>query len=111
MQDLLAPITQFFAEFVAWNPPSMVLAVIVGFSILSAAMMTRFVAAAPLFSGPVSFIVLSQCAVFANFIGRSQTMMGTSDVDKTLLYTLLGQAPACLLLLVAFKANAKAVRR
>jgi hypothetical protein len=111
MQEYIDISMRFMSDFQSWNAPRLMAAMVLGFSTLAAVIMTRFIKAAPLFSGPICFIVLSQAAFLANFLGRSQTMMGTNEVDKILFYTVLGQAPASLALFLAFRANSKGLRR
>jgi hypothetical protein len=99
--------TRFLTDFQRWNPPQLVVSMVFGFSALSAWIMTRYVAAAPLFAGPISFLVLVFAAMISNFAARGQVMMGTSDVQKVLVFTVLGQAVACVLLLATFRVGSK----
>ena len=105
--DNLDSALRFWNEFSSWSPPMMIMYTIVGFGVLSAWVMTRFVAAAPLFAGPISFIVLTFAAMFANFTFRSTPMMGTSELQKALLFTTLGHAVAGVILLAIFKVGEK----
>jgi hypothetical protein len=93
----------FWNDFTAWNPPQLVLYTIWGFGILSAWVITRFVVAPPLFAGPISFIVLTFAAMISNFAARSQVLMGTSELQKALMFTVAGHAVAGILLLATFK--------
>lgn len=110
MENALDTFMRFWSDFSAWNPPHLTLNTIVAFGILSAWMMTRVVAAAPLFSGPVSFIILTVSAMLSNFAFREVGMMGTSEVQKALIFTVLGHAIAGILLLAIFKVGAKGVK-
>lgn len=94
---------RFWNEFSSWSPPTLMLYTILSFGVLSSWVMTRFVAAAPLFAGPISFMVLTFAAMLMNFTFRTVPMMGTSDLQKTLLFTTLGHAIAGLILLAIFK--------
>jgi hypothetical protein len=102
---------RFWNEFSSWSPPVLVMYTMLCFGFLSAWIMTRFVAAAPLFAGPISFIVLTFAAMVANFSFRAVPMMGTSDLQKALLFTTLGHAVAGLVLLALFKVGEKRASR
>jgi hypothetical protein len=100
---------RFWSEFSTWTPTSIVLYTMLGFGVLSAWIMTRVVAAAPLFAGPISFMILTFAAMVSNFAARSQVMMGTSELQKAIIFTALGHAVAGLILIVIFKTSAKRV--
>jgi hypothetical protein len=105
MQDTLSIAMRFWSDFLSWTPPQLTLYVIVGFSALSAWIMTWFAARPPLFVGPLSFVSLAFAAMMANFAGRSYVMMGTSDVQKVLLFCVIGHAVAGIFLMGLFKAS------
>jgi hypothetical protein len=111
MENSLDSFMRFWSDFSNWNPPHFTLYTIVFFGLLSAWLMTRVVAAAPLFSGPVSFIVLTVAAMLSNFTFREVGMMGTTEIQKALIFTVLGHAIAGVLLLALFKVGAKGVRK
>jgi hypothetical protein len=98
---------RFWNDFVAWNPPDLVLYTILGVGALSAWIITRFVVAPPLIAGPVSFIALTFAAMVSNFSARDQSMMGVSDMQKTVFFTVLGHAIAGILLLAIFKVGGR----
>jgi hypothetical protein len=102
---------RFWNEFSSWTPPNLVLYTILGFGILSAWIMTRFVAAPPMFAGPISFITLTFAAMVSNFAARGHVMMGTSDLQKALLFTVVGHAVAGLILLALFKVGEKGAEK
>jgi hypothetical protein len=111
MQHYIEIAMRFWSEFTTWTPPQVVLYTILGFGVLSAWIMTRFAAAAPLFVGPVSFITLTFAAMVSNFAARGHTMMGTTDLQKALLFTTLGHAIAGVILLGLFKASKKGAEK
>jgi hypothetical protein len=111
MENALDTFIRFWSDFSAWNPPNLTLYTIVSFGLLSAWMMTRIVAAAPLFAGPVSFIILTSAAMISNFSFREVGMMGTSEIQKALIFTVLGHAVAGVLLLAIFKVSQKGVKK
>jgi hypothetical protein len=111
MEDALATFVRFWSDFNAWNPPSLTLYTMVSFGLLSAWLMTRVVSAAPLFAGPVCFIILTVAAMLSNFSFREVSMMGTSEIQKALIFTVLGHAVAGVLLLALFKVGAKGVKK
>jgi hypothetical protein len=98
---------RFWNDFSSWTPPTLVMYTMLGFGVLSSWVMTRFVAAAPLFAGPISFMVLTFAAMLCNFSFRGVPMMGTSDLQKALLFTTVGHAIAGLILLAVFKVGEK----
>jgi hypothetical protein len=103
MQEYLNIGARFWADFLSWNPPELTLYAIVGFGLLSSWIMTRVAASPPLFVGPISFITLTFAAMIGNFMGRSVVMMGTSEVQKALLFTVAGHCIAGILLLAVLK--------
>jgi hypothetical protein len=111
MQYYIEIAMRFWSEFTTWTPPQVVLYTILGFGVLSAWIMTRFAAAAPLFVGPISFITLTFAAMVSNFVARGHAMMGTTDLQKALLFTTVGHAVGGLILLALFKASEKAVEK
>jgi hypothetical protein len=111
MENALDTFVRFWSDFSAWNPPQLTLYTIVSFGLLSAWLMTRFVAAAPLFAGPICFIILTVAAMLSNFSFREVGMMGTSEIQKALIFTVLGHAVAGVMLLAIFKVGAKGVKK
>jgi hypothetical protein len=78
---------------------------------LSAWIITRFVVAPPLIAGPVSFIALTFAAMVSNFSGRSQVLMGISDMQKAVIFTVIGHTVAGILLLSIFRVAGKKFAR
>ncbi len=107
MEQYIDIATRLWNEFSSWSPTSVVLYTMLGFGVLSAWIMTRIVAAAPLFAGPICFIVLTFAAMVSNFSVRDQAMMGTTELQKAIMFTAVGHAVAGLLLLIVFKASSK----
>ncbi len=103
MNDFIDIALRYWHDFAVWNPPQMVLYTIWGFGVLSAWVITRFVAFPPLFAGPISFIVLTFAAMVSNFSARGYVMMGANDLQKALLFTVIGHAVAGVILLSVFR--------
>ena len=103
MQDYFSIAARFWSDFTSWNLPDMTLYAILGFGIVSSWIMTRFAAAPPLFVGPISFMTLTFAAMIGNFMGRSVVMMGTSDVQKALVFTVIGHSIAGVMLLAILR--------
>jgi hypothetical protein len=103
MEHYLTVASQMAGEFTRWTPPQMVLYTMLGMGALSAWVVARFAAAPPMFSGPISFIVLTFAAAVSNFLGRSVIMLGTSEVQKAMMFTVIGHALFAVLLLAIFK--------
>jgi hypothetical protein len=110
MDEYLSITARFWADFVEWNPTQLTLYTILGFGALSSWIMTRFAAKPPLFVGPISFMTLSFAAMISNFAGRSVVMMGTSEVQKALLFTVIGHSVAGIILLAVLRVGASAKR-
>ncbi len=110
MEQYLDPVLRFWNDFASWTPPLDTLYTILGLGILSSAIMTRFVAAAPLFAGPICFMILTFSAMVSNFSARSTVMMGTSEIQKAMMFTVVGHIVAGLILLAVFKAGEKTKR-
>lgn len=111
MENYFDVFARFWTEFSTWNPPQLTLYTIMFFGFLSSWIMTRIVAAAPLFAGPICFMILTFAAMLSNFASRGIGMMGTSEIQKALIFTVLGHAVAGVLLLAIFKVGAKGVRK
>jgi hypothetical protein len=107
MENALDTFFKFWSDFNSWNPSHLTLYTIVGFGLLASWIMTRIVAAAPLFAGPICFIILTVAALISNFAFRSVGMMGTSEIQKALIFTVLGHAVAGVVLLAIFKVGVK----
>jgi hypothetical protein len=102
---------RFWTEFSAWHPPLVVWYTLLGFGAMSAWTITRFVSAPPMIAGPASFAMLTYAAMITNFAARTQVMMGTSEFQKALFFTVLGHAAAALVLLAIFRVTHKTVSR
>lgn len=105
MDQYLTTASHFWNDFVTWTPPHIVLYTIWSFGALSAWVITRFVVAPPLFAGPISFITLTFAAMISNFAVRAHVLMGTSELQKALMFTVAGHAIAGIVLLATFKAG------
>lgn len=102
MEQFINITFNFWRDFSSWNPPFVIMYTILGFGALSAWIMTRHVAMAPMFAGPVSFIALTFAAMVSNFAARGYIIMGTTDLQKALLFTTVGHAVAGIILLALF---------
>ncbi len=107
MEHYIDLASRYWSDFSNWSPSNVILYTVLGFGVLSAWVMTRFVSAPPLFAGPISFIALTFAAMVSNFSVRGQVMMGTTDFQKAILFTTIGHAVAGLILLAMFKAGEK----
>jgi hypothetical protein len=111
MENALDIFLKFWSDFSVWNPSSMALYTMIGFGLLSSWIMTRVVAAAPLFAGPICFIIMTVAAMVSNFAFRETGMMGTSEVQKTLIFTVFAHGLMAVLLLAVFKVGEKTVKK
>ena len=111
MEQFFDATMRFWADFNAWHPPVLVWYAILSFGAMSAWTLTRFVSAPPMIAGPVCFAVLTFSAMVSNFASRSQVLMGTSELEKTLAYTVLGHAIAAIILLAVFRVTHRSVAK
>jgi hypothetical protein len=111
MEQYIDFAVRFYNDFISWSPPKLTLYTMVAFGVLSSWIMTRIVAAPPLFAGPICFVVLTSAAMLSNFTLHGIPMMGITDVQKALLFTLIGHAVAGVLLLAIFRVTEKGVRK
>jgi hypothetical protein len=111
MEHYFDLVSRFIIDFSVWNTPPITLYTIMFFGVLSSWLMTRVVAASPLFAGPICFMILTFAAMLSNFSSRGISMMGTSEIQKTLIFTVLGHAVAGVVLLAIFKVAEKGVKR
>jgi hypothetical protein len=111
MEEYVDITLRFWADFSAWHPTLVVWYTMLGFGGMSAWTITRFISAPPLLAGPVSFLILTYAAMIANFASRSQIMMGTSEFEKTLCFTVLAHAFAALIILAIFRVSQKTVAK
>jgi hypothetical protein len=102
---------RFWSEFSSWHPPLVVWYTMLGFGAMSAWVITRFVSAPPMISGPISFLLLTYAAMITNFAARTQVMMGTTELQKALCFTVLGHAVASIILLAAFRVTQRSVAK
>jgi hypothetical protein len=110
MEQYFALASKFFSEFQSWTPSSPTFYTVLSFGILSAWIMTRLVAVAPLFAGPISYGFLTFSGFLSNFAFRGTPMMGMSDIQKALIFTVVGHVIAGLLLLAVLRVNVKGFR-
>jgi hypothetical protein len=109
MEQYFDLVLKFITDFRSWNPSSPIFYTVLSFGILSAWIMTRLVAVAPLFAGPISYGILTLAAFLSNFAFRGVVLMGMSEIQKALIFTVLGHALAGLLLLAVMKVNVKKI--
>jgi hypothetical protein len=102
---------RFWADFSAWHPPFVVWYTMCGFGIMAAWILARFVSAPPMIVGPVSFVILTYAAMVTNFAARSQVMMGTTEFQKALCFTVLGHAVAAIVLLAIFRVTHRTIAK
>jgi hypothetical protein len=111
MQDYLDIFMRSWSDFSTWHPPMPVMMSIIVLGLMSSYMMTRFIAASALFVGPISFMILSFAAMACNFYGRGIALMGSSDMQKALMFTVIGHSIAAVALMFAFKVSASSASR
>ncbi len=111
MEQYLDLALRFLNEFSTWSPPKLTLYTIVAFSAVSSWVLSRVVAAPPLFLVPVAFIILTISGMLSNFSSRGIALMGTGEIQRALIFTVIGHAVACVILLAVFKAGEKSSRK
>jgi hypothetical protein len=98
---------RFWSDFSAWRPPHVVSYTILSFGMLSSWIITRFVATAPMLAAPICFLILTVCAMITNFAAKGVIVFGASDLQKALIFTVIGQGLAGFALLAAFNFSGK----
>jgi hypothetical protein len=105
MTDFLDSAARFWNDFSVWNPPELVTFIVFGFGILAAWILSRRIAAPPLFSGPISFMILVFAGLMSNFSSRGIAMMGTSDIQRVMVFTVIGHVIASIIILGLFRVS------
>ncbi len=103
MGDYLNTVLATWRDFQSWSPPSMMFYPMLAVCIACAFILSMFTATARMFSVPISFMILMFAATLSNFLARGLFISGITDFQKTLIFTVLGNSVASLIILAFFK--------
>jgi hypothetical protein len=92
-------------EFQDWSPSTFVLYPMLALSLICAVIVSMFTAASRMFTIPIGFIVLVFAANLSNFLGRNMFLSGVTDLQKTMIFTILGNCIAAFIVLAFFKVS------
>jgi hypothetical protein len=92
-------------EFQDWSPSTSILYPMLALSLICAVIVSMFTAASRLFTIPIGFMVLVFAANLSNFLGRDLFLSGITDLQKTMIFTILGNCVAALIVLAFFKVS------
>jgi hypothetical protein len=107
MGDYINTILTTWRDFQSWSPPTLMFYPILALSLGCAFIISFFTTAARLFTVPVGFIILFFAATFSNFLARNVFISGITELQKTIMFTVLGCSFASILVLALFKGRAK----
>jgi hypothetical protein len=105
MGDYINAALTTWRDFQAWSPPTSMLYTMLALSLGCAFIISVFTAAARLFTVPISFMVLMFASTFSNFLGRSIFVSGVTELQKTIVFTILGCSIASIAVLAMFKVS------
>ena len=102
-----AMISTLWTNFHAWHPAYMVLYTIVGMSLVAAILLSRIIGKTSLITVPSSFVILFYSALLLNFGGLSIPMTETSEIQKAMIFSVLGHFMGGVMVLGIFKAASR----
>lgn len=105
MADYLDVIMKGWRDFQDWSPITTTLYIMLALSLGCAVLVSVFTAASKLFTIPIGFMVLLFAANLSNFLVRGVFISGMTDVQKTIIFSIVGNCVAALLLLAVFKVS------
>ena len=105
MGDLLNSVATTWSEFQSWVPPTSMLYPMLALSIVCAFIISFFTSTARLFAVPVGFMILMFASTFSNFLGRDVFVGGITELQKTIVLTILGNCIAAIIVLAIFRAS------
>jgi hypothetical protein len=92
---------------VDWQHPSQSLIVNLIYAGIGAVVLTNKVSGARAVTAPVSFFVLFACATTANRLFHGYRFAGSSDLQHTLIYTMVGTVFGSLLVLLVLRSASR----
>ena len=105
MSDYLNTVLTTWRDFQSWTPPTLMLYPMLALSLICAFIVSLFTAAPRLIAVPIGFIVLMFAATLSNFLARNLFLSGITELQKTMMFTILGDSIACIVILALFKVN------
>jgi hypothetical protein len=105
MGDYLNTALKTWSEFQSWTPPTTMFYPMLALSLGCAFIVSMFTAAPRLFTVPIGFMILMFSATLSNFLARGLFISGITELQKTLLFSILGNSIACIVVLALFKVS------
>lgn len=107
MSDYINTALATWRDFQTWSPPTNMYYPMLALSLGCAFIISIFTAAPRLFSVPIGFMILMFASTFSNFLARNLFISGLTDLQKTIMFTILGNSIAAIFVLALFKASEK----
>jgi hypothetical protein len=105
MGDYINSALTTWRDFQAWSPPTSMLYPMLALSLGCAFIISIFTAAARLFTVPIGFMILMFASTFSNFLARDVFISGITELQKTIMFTVLGCSIASIVVLALFKVS------
>jgi hypothetical protein len=107
MGDYINTALATWNEFRSWSPPTNMYYPMLALSVGCAFIISVFVSAPRLFSVPIGFIFLMFASTFSNFLARDYFISGLTDFQKTIMFSIIGNCFAAIVVLAIFKVSEK----
>ncbi len=91
--------------FSGWQLTNQQMLIIALFTAAASYVLVRVASGVKVITLPICFSSLFICAMFANWFFKDFHIVGISEIQKTLIFTVLGQAIASLILLFGFRSE------
>lgn len=105
MGDYINTALTAWRDFQTWTPPTSMFYPMLALSLGCAFIISMFTAAPRLFSVPIGFMILMFSATLSNFLARGVFLSGITELQKTMMFTILGNCVACIIILAFFKVS------
>ncbi len=107
MGDYINTALKTWSDFQSWTPPINMFYAMIALSLGCAFIISIFTAAPRLFTVPAGFILLMFASTLSNFLARDVFIGGLTELQKTIMFSIIGNCIAAIVLLALFKANVK----
>jgi hypothetical protein len=105
MGDYINAALTTWRDFQQWTPPTSLFYPMLALSLACAFIISMFTAAPRLFTVPIGFMILMFSATLSNFLARGLFLSGITELQKTMMFTILGNSIACIVILAFFKVS------
>ena len=103
VETTVSVVTTLWTNFHNWHPGSLVLYTMLIISCLSAILITRMTGAIALIAIPASFVILYYSAMLCNYAAVSVPMVAVGEMQKALIFSVIGHFIGGLLILGIFR--------